>query len=55
GASSVSVLAPRTLDSEAWAKPYFINGRTWTVKHKPAEFRVFYCDDVKGQACTWIP
>jgi thiamine biosynthesis lipoprotein len=55
GASSVSVLAPRTLDSEAWAKPYFINGRTWTVKHKPAKFRVFYCDDVKGQACTWIP
>src|SRR6185503_19367820 len=27
GASSVSVIAPRTLDSEAWAKPYFVNGR----------------------------
>ncbi len=26
GTASVSVLAPRTIDSEVWAKPYFING-----------------------------
>jgi len=40
---SVSVIAPRTLDSEVWAKPYFINGRLWTALHKPREFRVFFC------------
>jgi len=43
GTLSVSVVAPRTLDSEVWAKPYFINGRQWTVQHKPREFRVFFC------------
>ena len=30
GSGSVSVIAPRTIDSEAWAKPYFINGLLWT-------------------------
>ena len=30
GTSAVSVLAARTLDSEAWTKPFFINGRDWT-------------------------
>jgi thiamine biosynthesis lipoprotein len=43
GTLSVSVIAPRTLDSEVWAKPYFINGRLWTALHKPREFRVFFC------------
>jgi thiamine biosynthesis lipoprotein len=54
GASSVSVMAPRTIDSEAWAKPYFINGRVWTSAHKPADFSVFFCDDKKEKACSWI-
>ena len=39
GMLSVSVVAPRTLDSEAWAKPFFINGRQWTAEHKPSGFR----------------
>ena len=43
GTLSVSVVAPRTLDSEVWAKPYFINGRQWTAQHKPRDFRVFFC------------
>ena len=34
GSVSVSVIAPRTIDSEAWAKPYFINGRQWAAKHQ---------------------
>jgi FAD:protein FMN transferase len=55
GVASVSVLAPRTIDSEAWAKPYFVNGRTWTARHKPTDFRVFYCEDAKEAACAWIP
>jgi thiamine biosynthesis lipoprotein len=54
GASAVSVMAPRTIDSEAWAKPYFINGRAWTAAHKPEHFRVFFCDDTKEKACFWI-
>jgi thiamine biosynthesis lipoprotein len=43
GTLSVSVVAPRTLDSEVWAKPYFINGRQWTAQHIPRDFRVFFC------------
>ncbi len=43
GTLSVSVVAPRTLDSEVWAKPYFVNGRQWTALHKPRDFRVFFC------------
>jgi thiamine biosynthesis lipoprotein len=54
GASSASVVAPRTIDSEAWAKPYFILGRAWTAAHKPADFRVFFCDDTNERACSWV-
>ena len=54
GASSVSVVAPRTLDSEAWAKPYFVNGRAWTAAHVPAGVRVFFCDDGETPRCEWI-
>ena len=54
GMASVSVMAPRTVDSEAWAKPFFITGRTWTAAHKPANFRVFACDDGKPSTCSWI-
>jgi thiamine biosynthesis lipoprotein len=42
GASSVSVVAARTLDSEAWTKPYFINGRAWTVANRRRGQRVFF-------------
>lgn len=54
GASSVSVVAPQTIDSEAWTKPYFINGRTWTAAHKRKDFQIFYCDDAKEPSCAWI-
>ena len=50
GTVSVSVLTPRTIDSEAWAKPYFVNGREWTAAHRRADFRVFLCDD----KCGWV-
>ena len=50
GTVSVSVIAPRTIDSEAWAKPYFVNGRQWTAEHHPADFRVLLCDEV----CSWV-
>ncbi len=55
GTSSVSVMASRTIDSEAWAKPFFINGRAWTAAHKPANVRVFVCDDARPRAaCGWV-
>lgn len=55
GVLSVSVVAPRTIDSEAWAKPYFINGRQWTASHKPRAQRVFFCEDKGNQPCAWLP
>jgi len=55
GSVSVSVVAPRTIDSEAWAKPYFVNGRQWAAQHKPKEFRVFFCEDRTDQPCAWLP
>ena len=54
GSVSVSVVAPSTLDSEAWAKPYFVNGRQWAVKHKPNDFRVFFCEDRTDKPCAWL-
>ncbi len=50
GTASVSVVAPLTIDSEAWAKPYFVNGRAWTAAHTPRSFRVVFCDD----SCSWM-
>lgn len=55
GMLSVSVVAPKTLDSEVWAKPYYILGRSWTQAHKPATFRVLLCEDKPGAACAWLP
>ena len=54
GSVSVSVIAPRTIDSEAWAKPYLVNGRPWAVRHKPKEFRVYFCEDRTDQPCAWL-
>jgi thiamine biosynthesis lipoprotein len=52
---SVSVLAPRTLDSEAWTKPFFILGRQWAARHKPKDLRVFLCEDTAELQCAWLP
>ena len=54
-AVQVSVIAPRTIDSEVWAKPYFIQGGAWTAEHKPKSWRVLYCEDTPGAACSWLP
>ncbi|MBI3695858.1 MAG: FAD:protein FMN transferase [Acidobacteria bacterium] len=53
GMLSVSVLAPKTLDSEAWTKPFFINGAAWTKQHLPEGFRVLLCEETKP--CYWLP
>jgi thiamine biosynthesis lipoprotein len=54
GTSSVSVIAPRALDSEAWSTAFFVHGRTWTASHRPAGLRVFLCDDRATASCGWI-
>ena len=55
GVLSVSIVAPKTLDSEIWAKPYYILGRAWTQQHKPKQFRVFLCENKASANCSWLP
>ncbi|MCU0226619.1 MAG: FAD:protein FMN transferase [Bryobacterales bacterium] len=55
GTASVSIIAPSTLDSEVWAKPYFIQGKQWAATHKPKEFKVFFCEDKADHPCAWLP
>jgi thiamine biosynthesis lipoprotein len=55
GMLSVSIVAPATIDSEIWAKPYYILGRAWTQQHKPKQFRVFVCEDKLTGNCSWLP
>ena len=54
GVASVSVLAPRAIDSEAWTKPYFIKGRAWTAAHLRPGLRVFFCRDGESSQCDWV-
>jgi FAD:protein FMN transferase len=53
-AASVSVIASRAIDSEAWTKPYFVNGLAWTRAHKPASVRVFFCEAGTRPKCQWV-
>jgi thiamine biosynthesis lipoprotein len=50
----VAVLAPRNIDSEAWTKACFVNGRTWAAAHPMKGARVFYCDGNHEGACSWL-
>ena len=54
GSVAVSVIAPRTIDSEAWAKPYYVNGRKWAAQHKPNDFRIYFCEDRTNHPCAWL-
>lgn len=56
GVLSASVIAPKTLDSEAWTKPFFVNGREWSAKNKPKGFRVFLCESAARMEppCAWL-
>ena len=53
GVVSVSVLADRTLDSEAWTTALFVNGPDWAAARGPAGLRIHFCLAVGG--CAWIP
>jgi thiamine biosynthesis lipoprotein len=55
GMLAVSVVAPKTIDSEAWTKPFFILGRQWAARNQPKDLRVFLCEDKAGTTCTWLP
>jgi FAD:protein FMN transferase len=55
GTLSVSVIAPRALDSEAWTKPLFIQGRAWAARNKPAGLRAYMCEDRLEAPCAWLP
>ncbi len=55
GMLAVSVVSPKTIDSEAWCKPYYIRGRQWAAQHKKPEFKVFLCEDKTGSdKCAWL-
>ena len=54
GMLSVSVTAPKTIDSEAWTKPLFILGRQWAGSHLPKDFKAFFCEDKPDNPCAWL-
>src|SRR5205807_8501468 len=45
GVASVSALAPRTIDSAAWAKPDLTTARASTAAHIQRTSRALPCDD----------
>ncbi len=51
---SASVVAPRTLASEAWSKPFFILGREAAAMGKSEGLRVFLCEDGAKISCAWL-
>ena len=53
-AVQVTGIASLTIDSEVWAKPYFIQGSVWTAAHKPKSWRVLYCENTPAAACSWV-
>jgi FAD:protein FMN transferase len=55
GVLLVAVVAPRALDSEAWTKAFFVNGRRWSAQHVPSGFSVFFCEEAAGGSeCLWL-
>ncbi len=54
GMESVTVVAPHAIDTEAWTKPYFINGRAWAAAHRPNNFWVYLCEDRGSAGCAWV-
>jgi len=59
GMYSVSVITPQCIDSEAWTKPYYINGRQWASGHKLKNSRVYLCEDKTSDnrsepSCAWL-
>jgi FAD:protein FMN transferase len=63
GVLSASVIAPKTIDSEAWAKPFYIDGAKlggrfntlpWAAQRKAEGYRVFLCEEKRNVSCAWL-
>jgi thiamine biosynthesis lipoprotein len=54
GIVSVSTIAPRTIDSEAWTKPVFVNGKRWAASRLPKHIKAFVCEDKPSTPCAWL-
>jgi FAD:protein FMN transferase len=55
GVFSVSVRAPQAVDSEAWTKAFFVNGRRWSLRNRPQGFQVYFCENEGGRRlCRWL-
>ena len=60
GMLAVSVVSPKTIDSEAWCKPYYIRGRAWAAQHQKSEFNVLTFEDKRDEdklgsnKCAWL-
>jgi thiamine biosynthesis lipoprotein len=55
GVVAVSMVTPKTIDSEAWCKPYYVRGRAWAARHLQPGFKVLLCEDKTGSdSCAWL-
>ena len=52
--SQVSVVTPRALDGEVWAKACLLNGPRWAADNKPDEFRVLFYSTDPVQQPAWL-
>ena len=52
GLAVVSVVAPQTIDTEAWSTALFVNGADWTRENPVPDTRVHLC--AEGGSCGWI-
>jgi thiamine biosynthesis lipoprotein len=52
--SQVSVVAPRALDGEVWAKACLLNGPQWAREKKPSEFRILFRAPDPAQRPIWL-
>lgn len=52
GMAAVSVIAPLTIDTEAWSTALFVNGADWARAHPVHNGRVYLCPE--SGACEWI-
>lgn len=56
GTLLTAVAAPCALDSEAWTKAFYVNGRRWSAEHIPAGFRLFFCEENGSHPlCGFLP
>lgn len=52
GMETVSVIAPLTIETEAWSTALFVNGSEWARNHSIPGGRVFVCEE--NGSCDWL-